>query len=124
LSHYFRGSGTPVDLGEIGLSGLYLDQPSVKSLTGLYIEALEGLELEAFWAPQAEIGHTDVTDAIFSVGKSALYAAGGCRGADCFFRFSISDKFEDPVHIGVEMPFGTPYNIVYEWSVLKRRSGW
>jgi hypothetical protein len=122
LSHYFDGSGTTVDLSDIGLSELYLSHPTVTSLTGSYMSALEGLSLQNFWAPQTQIGHSVVTDTIFSLGKSALYAAGGCQGADCFFRFTINDAFENPIHIGVEIPFGVPYRIVYEWSVVKRRT--
>lgn len=122
LSHYFAGSGEAVHLSTIGLGNLYLSHTSVISLTGTYMSALQNLPLQSFWLPQIEIGHTDVTDTIFALGKSALYAAGGCQGADCFFRFTINDKFEDPVHVGFEMPFGAPYPIVYEWSVVKRRA--
>ncbi|HLL30428.1 MAG TPA: hypothetical protein VK403_05480, partial [Allosphingosinicella sp.] len=124
LSHYYGGNGESVNLAEIGLAGLYLSHPSVINLTGAYMNALESVAVHSFWAPQAEIGYTDVTDTIYSLGKSALYAAGGCQGADCFFRFMIRDKFADPIHLRVEIPFGVPYDIVYEWSVLKRRGRW
>jgi hypothetical protein len=121
LGHYFGGSGKAVDLSNIGLDDEYLAHPSVKTLTGAYISALENLPYSSFWAPEAEIEYTDVTNTIFSVGKSALYAACGCRGPDCFFRFTIRDRFEDPIHLGVEIPFGVPYDIRYEWSKLTRR---
>lgn len=124
MAHYFIGNGETLDLRDMGLGKLYENAPSVRDITSSFMTSIMSNPARDFWVPNKEIGHTDVTETIFSLGKSAFSAAGGCRSADCFFRFSINDSYEDPLELGMEIPFGAPYRIVYEWSVQAKRGGW
>ncbi len=56
---------------------------------------------------------------MFSIGNSAPMMSAVCDGEKCIFRFSLDDKFQNPVDLGIEVG-GTPYDINHKWTVIRR----
>lgn len=129
MAHYFRGGGRPVDLLEIGHlreiaeQHAYGDGPqgAFRRLTDQLADAARA----AGDGPlRYEFGATyDFGDVAFSHGDGVVRGTftGTVRESGEMLvisgetRFEFSDRFADPLDIGVE-PGGTPYDITGNWS--------
>ena len=136
VAHYYSRTGAPVDLANVGLLPAFATAPSVTASTDSFKNLVRmscvskanslcdgcdnGRKSDRF-----QLHDTDTTDVTFepclySVGKSTFFRDAGCViSADCGlgrykyaceFDFSIQDKFEDPVNLGIETG-GIPYRI-------------
>ncbi len=131
---YLAGYGLPVDLEEAGLldevitsAGACIEQAEVIVLVAA---TTVGRSLKCPEGGNAEISNTlsckfDATANIFVLGNTTLLTDYKCNiSADCTncnYSYScnlhhrIRDSFEDPLDIGVEIPFSVPYDITADW---------
>jgi RHS repeat-associated protein len=140
VGHYFNGNGEPVDLDQIGLLDTFKQTPSVFLASEPYhfdvmmavAGAKNGLRCPnntSTTISDSDTTTTDVTNEIFSVGRSTFFRSYTCQinikccghkelcwSYSCSLNFAIKDWFRDPLDIGIEVPGGTPYQINTSWT--------
>ncbi|MCK0138936.1 hypothetical protein [Aliiroseovarius sp. F47248L] len=129
LGKYWNFSTKPdesdfVSLPEFGLGADFENAPMVRAKVEEFIqksysisEAFGSSEFVYIYETKDNRAITNVTfdSGLFSLGKSSLFREAICYENSCSFRFSIRDRFEEPVRIeGLE--FGQPYGIFHEFA--------
>jgi hypothetical protein len=69
---------------------------------------------------EIDVIKTTCDPSLFSIGGIILYRDTVCADGICNFTFSINDIFQDPLDIGIEMPFSNRYRILHKWKISKK----
>lgn len=140
--HYYTGGSSTIDLGGVGLLGAFQNSASVQGSVNRFKQQVastaktearslckncdKGTKSTSFNLNDRDV--TNVTDepCLFAVGHSTFFRSAGCGvtancktrtfSFGCSLGFSIRDWFRDPISLGFETPFGTPYRINGNWS--------
>ena len=103
--HYFEGNGEAADVGNRSIFELIRTDEFIKNYNAIVTEGRESNEFAV-----------DMTHKIFHIGKTGVsyIVHNGKVGKDSSskveFTLFVKDGFKDPLDMGIELPYGTPYD--------------